>query len=84
MKQKPKPDPELRKWCDLLAQNLAPVDVVPPGWHTVAEIAAESGKALVTTSKRIRHYVKQGLAERKDFRIQLEQRVRPVPHYRLK
>jgi hypothetical protein len=84
MKQKQKPDPELRKWCDLLAQNLAPVDVVPAGWHTVSEIAAESGKALVTTSERIRRYVKDGLVERKDFRIQLEQRVRPVPHYRLK
>jgi hypothetical protein len=82
--KKIKADPELKKWCELLQKNIAPVDVVPSGWHTVSEIAAESGKAVVTTSERIRRYVKDGLAERKDFRIQLEQRVRPVPHYRLK
>jgi hypothetical protein len=84
MKKKLPNDPELKKWCDILTQSSVPVDVVPKGWHTVAEIAQESGKALVTTSQRIRLLVKQGLADRKDFRIQLEQRVRPVPHYRLK
>jgi hypothetical protein len=84
MKKKLQNDPDLQKWSDILTRSSVPVDVVPKGWHTVAEIAHDCGKAIVTTSQRIRILVKEGLAERQDFRIQLEQRVRPVPHYRLK
>jgi hypothetical protein len=84
MKKKIKADPELQKWCEILSKSTIVPDVVPEGWHTVAEIAAQSGKAIITTGQKIRIYVKQGIAERKDFRIQLETNVRPVPHYRLK
>ena len=62
----------------------AEVQYVPPGWFTVAELAEEIGKAHVTASERIRRMLKRGQVERKDFTIQLDQRIRPVPHYRMK
>jgi hypothetical protein len=43
----------------------------------------ELGKAPITISERMRRMVKDGEVERKDFVIQLEHRIRPVPHYRL-
>ncbi len=84
MKKQPKIDKDLKRWCDVLAQSSIQIDEVPQGWFTTAQIADMIGKSVCTTSERIRKMVKEGSAERKDFRIQLEQRVRPVPHYRLK
>ena len=74
----------LAAFCRELAQPRVELDDVPPGWFTVSDLAAELNKAHVTVSERIRKMVKAGTAERKDFTIQLEQRVRKVPHYRLK
>jgi len=74
----------LADFCQQLAQPKVKLDDVPPGWFTVAELAAELNKAHVTVSERIRKLIKAGAAERQDFVIQLEQRARPVPHYRLK
>lgn len=59
-------------------------DKVPPGWFTIAELADHIGKAVCTTSQRVKRMLKRGQVERQDFVIQLEQRTRPVPHYRLK
>jgi hypothetical protein len=73
----------LSEFCKHLDQPKVELDVVPPGWHTVAELAVESGKAAVTISQRIRRLIKSGQAERRDFTIQLEQVARKVPHYRL-
>lgn len=80
----PKPDAELARWCEILSQSAVSIDEVPAGWFSVAQLADQLGKSICNTSERVRKMVKNGLAERKDFRIQLEQRVRPVPHYRLK
>ena len=74
----------LSAFCRKLSKPNAVPDVVPPGWFTVSDLANESGRAPVTVSQRIRHMVKNGEAERKDFAIQLEQVVRKTPHYRLK
>jgi predicted transcriptional regulator len=74
----------LTNFCQQLTQPKVDLDVVPPGWFTVADLAAEVGKAPVTISQRIRKMVKTGQAERQDFTIQLEQVARKVPHYRLK
>lgn len=80
----PKPDAELARWCEILSQSSVMPEKVPAGWFTVAQLADQLGKSVCNTSERVRKMVKNGLAERKDFTIQLEQRVRPVPHYRLK
>lgn len=79
----PKPDAELARWCEVLSRSSVMPEEVPAGWFTVAQLADELGKSVCNTSERVRKMVKNGLAERKDFAIQLEQRVRPVPHYRL-
>jgi hypothetical protein len=74
----------LAQFITELKKSPVKLDHVPPGWFTVAQLAEESGKAAVTTSERVRKLVKDGAAERQDFIIQLEQRARAVPHYRLK
>jgi predicted transcriptional regulator len=73
----------LANFCQQLTQPKVDLDVVPPGWFTVTELAAELNKANVTVSQRVRKLVKAGQAERQDFTIQLEQVARKVPHYRL-
>ena len=74
----------LAEFCTELKKSPVKLDTVPPGWFTVADLAEELGKSICTTSERVRKMVKDGAVERQDFVIQLEQRVRPVPHYRLK
>lgn len=73
----------LSEFCQKLSQSPVKLDTVPPGWFTVAALAVELGKASITISERMRRMVKDGEVERKNFVIQLEQRIRPVPHYRL-
>ena len=70
--------------CKELNKSQVRVDYVPAGWFTVAELAEEMGKSVCTTSERVRKLVRDGVLERKDYIIQLEQRARAVPHYRLK
>jgi DNA-binding MarR family transcriptional regulator len=74
----------LAAFCQELNKPAVQPEKVPAGWFTVSDLAQQLGKAPVTVSERVRRLVKNGQAERQDFTIQLEQRVRPVPHYRLK
>ena len=76
-------DASLSEFCQKLSKSPVKLDIIPPGWFTVATLAVELGKAGITISERMRKMVKDGEVERKDFVIQLEQRMRPVPHYRL-
>ena len=80
----PKPDAELAKWCEMLSSPSVTAEEVPKGWFTVAQLAQKWGKAECTTGERIRRLFNEGKVERKNFTVQLEQRVRPVPHYKLK
>lgn len=84
MKKQLKKDAELTRWCDLLTQSSVKPEAVPEGWFTIAALAAELEKSDRSTSQRVRRLFSQGMIERKDFLIQLEQVVRKVPHYRLK
>jgi predicted transcriptional regulator len=84
MKKQKQKDSDLRRWCDMLSTSSVLPDEIPEGWFTVATLADQIGKSICTTSQRVRKMVVRGIVERKDFKIQLEQRVRPVPHYRLK
>lgn len=74
----------LAAFCAEFEKSLVAVEKVPPGWFTVAQIAHKSGKSHQRTSELVRRMVLEKRAERKNFTIQLEQRVRPVPHYKLK
>ena len=78
------PDPDLAAWCAALASVSAPVDIVPRGWFTAAEIAANEKQSHVRTRKKISLLLQAGKIERRSFRIKLGKVVRPVPHYRLK
>ena len=80
----PKTDAELARWCQILSQSSVVPDKVPAGWFTVAQLADKLDRSHCNTSERVRKMVAAGKAEKKMFRIQLDERVRPVPHYRLK
>lgn len=80
----PKPDAELARWCQILSQSSVAPDKVPAGWFTVAQLADKLDRSHCNTSERVRKMVAAGKAEKKMFRIQLEEKVRPVPHYKLK
>ena len=80
----PKPNDDLARWCQILSQSSMAPDEVPAGWFTVAQLADKLDRSHCNTSERVRKMVAAGKAEKKMFRIQLEEKVRPVPHYRLK
>jgi hypothetical protein len=84
MSKRPKPDADLAQWCKALLESTAPTDVVPPGWFTVRGLAAKLKTPVPTLQGKMQRLFKAGRAERKNFRVQLEKNVRPVPHYKLK
>ena len=79
-----KPDPDLARWCAALAAPSVAPDVVLSGWFTIAQLADMMDRSIPNTSERVRRMVAAGKAEKKMFRIQLAEKVRPVPHYKLK
>ena len=79
-----KPDKDLARWCAVLAEVTAPVDTVPPGWFTTAQIRAARKWGEAKTRNRIAALLKSGKAERRHFRIASGKVTRPTPHYRLK
>jgi len=79
-----KADRELQKWCEVLSQPVAAVEEVPDGWYTVKQLAKARGRSERNTSELIRRMIDLGRAEKRNFTIHLSERVRPVPHYRLK
>jgi len=74
---------EASAWAAALVSPVIP-DAVPPGWHTLAAIALELGKAESTIGGQLRRAVRDGRAEVKKFRINTSRGPFPVPHYRLK
>lgn len=77
-----KPDSELAKWCELLAQSTATAETVPPGWFTTKELAKKFGGTSTVKTKVLAH-AKAGRVQTRVFRIRLNKMVRPVRHYRL-
>jgi hypothetical protein len=79
-----KADKQLAQWCEALSQSSIPVEEVPEGWFTIKQLAKARGRSECITSTQVRRKIEQGLAEKRNFTIRLSERVRPVPHYRLK
>ena len=71
-------------WAAALSQISTPVDVVPPGWQTIQQIAAKTKIPVPTLQQKLKRLVASGKAERKMFCVRLAKNTRPVPHYRLK
>ena len=71
-------------WAAALLQISTPVDVVPPGWQTIQQIAAKTKIPVPTLQQKLKRLVASGKAERKMFCVRLAKNTRPVPHYRLK
>jgi len=83
-KLSPSLDPDLAKWCAVLAESAAPVDAVPPGWFICRDLAKKTNAAVGTLQTKLKRLVTQGKAERRKFRIVCGKVTRPVPHYRLR
>jgi hypothetical protein len=73
---------EASAWAAALATP-AIEDTVPPGWLTSRELGAKLGKAGSTIGTLLARAVREGRAERQEFRIRTGSVTRPVPHYRL-
>jgi hypothetical protein len=69
-------------WAAALATPMAS-DVVPEGWRTTREVAAELGKSYSYTGKLLGDAVIDGRCQRQPFRIRVNGRSRAVPHYKL-
>jgi hypothetical protein len=79
---KRRPDPDLAAWCAALATP--PIeDEVPSGWLTARQLAKKLGKSDSRTLHMLGQAVREGRAERQDFRVTTGAVTRPVPHYRL-
>jgi hypothetical protein len=78
-----KPDKQLLAFCQTLSQPATPVEEVPEGWYTMKQLAKARGRSECVTGEQLRRLMDQGRCEKKNFTIQLAERVRPVPHYRL-
>ena len=71
-------------WIKSLESHLSSsgAEVVPEGWLTSRQMAQEMGKAPSTVSHIIAEQVRSGWLEKRNFRIQVGERVLPTPHYR--
>ncbi len=76
-------DAELSAWCAVLSSP-APVETVPEGWLTARQIAAKLGKGNSTVGALLVRAVRDGKAQRQNFKVTSGQVTRPIPHYRLK
>jgi hypothetical protein len=74
---------EASAWAAALATPIV-ADEVPPGWVTARDLMGKLGKAESTIGKLLHRAVRDGRAERQDFRIVIGNATRPIPHYRLK
>jgi hypothetical protein len=74
---------EASAWAAALATPVV-VDEVPPGWVTARDLMHKLGKAESTIGKLLHRAVRDGRAERQDFRIVIGNATRPIPHYKLR
>lgn len=86
MKSSPyrKEDLEASAWraaFEKVTKNKA--EVVPPGWFLPDQIAEKLGLCNEVAMQKCREMAKQGMVERKDFKVQWGTVIRSRPHYRL-
>jgi predicted transcriptional regulator len=71
-------------WLAVLSMASARTpDVVPAGYKTIDQLAAETGASITTTRTRIRAAVKAGAVECQKFNVQSGQKTYPTSHYRI-
>lgn len=68
-------------WSEL-PKYLVPLDDVPRGFQTTAQIAKELGIEPATALKRIKYWVDNGLVEVCKFKIRSGTATRSLRHYR--
>jgi hypothetical protein len=75
------PDPDLARWCAVLATTQAP-DVVPPGWFTTKQLADKLNRTRPTMARLLADAVAAGRCEVRKFRVSVGSFSRATPHYR--
>jgi hypothetical protein len=71
-------------WADEAKKVTAKGDVIPAGWKTSREIAAENGWSEPYARAVIVKAVRAGTAEAKAFRVNTGLRVQRIPFYKLR
>lgn len=69
------------QWLRLLGAQSKLEEQVPADWHTVRQIAEQTGYSIPHVSHLLR---RSADVETRKFRIRTGERIIPVPHYRIK
>ena len=73
---------EAKQWAKMLSAPQPIADVVPDGWRTAKEIAAEIRRSQSYASKMLNRLVSEGKLQRRKFRILTGSKMYPVDHYK--
>jgi len=65
-----------------LPRYSAPLDEVPPGFQTTAQIARDLDVESATALRWIKQWLSDGLIEAAKFKVKAGSAVRTLPHYR--
>lgn len=76
----------LQELAKIIAQNphAGRLDVVPPGWHHMNELASEWNVSPKTARSRVNSAVYSEKIEKKQFRVQVGDRAISLLHYSVK
>lgn len=75
----------LAELLDAISSSAADPDDVPPGWFTVHQVSAASGRAFSTESQRLRTHQVAGKLDRRQFTVRgADGRLKRVWHYKAK
>ena len=56
---------------------------VPPGWMTTRDLAKAWGLSISSVNQKVKRMKDKGLVEVRSFQL-MQDKVRPVPHYKVK
>jgi hypothetical protein len=78
--------PRLNQWLDVIAEACCrqSEDKIPPGFHSVIEIAKASGSTKNTASKTLLAGLKLGIVERVMLKRFRNNQLRKIGYYRFK
>jgi hypothetical protein len=57
------------------------VDDVPEGWMTMQEMADDAGVAITTMNGRVQRWLKNGLLQKKSYKINIGRQISSIIHY---
>jgi hypothetical protein len=79
-----KPDKSANDWLTELMESTGcggKVDEVPSGWMTLQQMADQQGVVPTTMNGRVQRWIKNGLLQKKEYKIKNGRQISGVFHY---